>query len=73
VSKDAAMRVLGEQLGGTPPPGLRTLSEAQLDDLAAAIKDSRHRQAAALEQAGERALGRIPRLLRGPVRRVAGG
>jgi hypothetical protein len=73
VSKDAAMRGLAEQLGGTPPPGLSALSEAQLRDLTAAIKESRHRQAAALQQAGDRALARIPRLLRGPVRKVAGG
>jgi hypothetical protein len=73
MSKDAAIRAVSQQLGEPPPPGLTALSEEQLQDLACAIADARHRQAAALQQAGERALGRIPRLLRGPVRKVAGG
>lgn len=73
MSKDAALQALTEQLRGTPPPGVTALSEKQLRDLAAAIADARHRQAAALQEAGDRALGRIPRLLRGPIRKVAGG
>ena len=73
MSKDAATRAVRQQLGQTPPPGLSALSEEDLRDLAAAIADARHRQAAALQQAGDRALARIPRLLRGPVRKVAGG
>jgi hypothetical protein len=72
MSKDAAFRALRQQLSGSPPAGLRALSEAELEDLAAAIADARHRQAAALDQAGERALSRIPRILRGPVRKVTG-
>lgn len=72
MSKDAAIQALRQQLGGSPPAGLSALSEEQLRDLAAAIADARHRQAAALEEAGARALGRIPRLLRGPVRKLAG-
>lgn len=73
MSKDAAIRALKKELGDTPPPGVQLLSEEHLQDLAAAIRDAGHRQAVALEEAGERALGRIPRLLRGPVRKVAGG
>jgi hypothetical protein len=72
VSKDAAIQALRKQLGDAPPLGLSTLSDEQLRDLAAAIEDARHRQAAALEEAGERALARIPRLLRRPVRKVVG-
>lgn len=73
MSTEAALRALKQQLGATPPPGVRALSEEQLRDLGAAIEQARHRQAAALQEAGDNALGRIPRLLRGPVRKVAGG
>jgi hypothetical protein len=73
MSKDAAIEALRKQLGDAPPPGVRALSDEELWDLAAAIHDAARRQAVALEDAGERALGRIPRLLRGPVRKVAGG
>ena len=73
MSKDAALQALTEQLGAAPPPGVTALTEKQLRDLAAAITDARHRLAAALGEAGDRALGRIPRLLRGPIRKVAGG
>lgn len=73
MSRDAEIRSLKQELGRTPPRGLNALSEEQLNDLSTAIREARHRQAAALEEAGERALSRIPRLLRGPVKKVAGG
>lgn len=73
MSKDTALQALRKQLGDTPPPGVRRLSDEALLDLAAAIRDAGRRQAVALDQAGERALERIPRFLRGPVRKVAGG
>lgn len=72
MSKDAAIQSLRRQLGETVPAGVRALSEEELADLAAAVQAARHRQAAALDEAGDRALGRIPRVLRGPVRKVAG-
>lgn len=72
MSRDAAIRALTAQLDQTPPSGLRALTDEQLLDLAAAVEAARHRQAAALAEAGDRALGRIPRPLRGPVRRVVG-
>jgi hypothetical protein len=73
MSKEGAIRSLKQQLGATPPPGLRALTEEELQDLSQAIREASHRQAKALEAAGERALSRIPRPLRGPVRKVAGG
>ena len=73
MSKDAARRALEEQLGTSVPKGVGALGEAELEDLAAAVRAARRRQAKALAEAGERALNRIPRLLRGPVRKVAGG
>jgi hypothetical protein len=43
-----------------------------LADLGAALAEARHRQAAALAEAGDRALSHIPRLLRGPIKRIVG-
>ncbi|HEV3054858.1 MAG TPA: hypothetical protein VGX45_09410 [Solirubrobacteraceae bacterium] len=61
---------LQDELRGPLPAGIRELTDAQRQDLADAITDARHRQAAALADAGERAFGHIPRLLRGPIRRM---
>jgi hypothetical protein len=69
---DDAFDALRAQLGGTAPEALRQLSAAELTDLAQAIRTARRRQAKALAVAGERALGHIPRLLRGPVRKIVG-
>jgi hypothetical protein len=72
VSKEASRRALEAQLGGRLPRGLSVLSASELDDLAAALESARRRQAAALAEAGDRALARIPRLFRGPIRKIAG-
>jgi hypothetical protein len=69
---DDGLRALEAQLGGRAPAGIRRLDEERLRDLADALADARHRQAAELAAAGERAFGHIPRLLRGPVRKVLG-
>ncbi len=61
---------LQEELRGGVPDGLRELTDEQRDDLADAITDARRRQAAALAEAGEQAFNQIPRLLRGPIRRM---
>jgi hypothetical protein len=63
---------LRARLGDTPPASLRGLAGPELEDLDTAIADARWRQGEALAAAGERAMGYIPRLLRGPVRRVVG-
>ena len=73
MSKDAARRALEAQLGSRAPKGLHALSADELTDLSEAVRTARRRQAEALTVAGERALSRIPRLLRGPIRKVAGG
>ena len=72
MSKDAARRALEAQLGSSAPKGVRALSEAELNHLAEAVKSARRRQTASLAEAGDRALHRIPRVLRGPVRKVVG-
>lgn len=69
---ESGFQALRQQLGGKAPAGLRALEDDQLAELAGAIREARHREAAALAEAGEQALSHIPRLLRGPVRRIVG-
>jgi hypothetical protein len=64
------LRALETELRAPAPQSLEVLSDAQLHDLAAAVRDARRRQADELTAAGEKALRHIPRLLRGPIRRV---
>ena len=69
---DDAFDVLRAQLGGSAPESLRQLSADELADLSDAIRNARRRQGKALAEAGERALSHVPRLLRGPVRKIVG-
>jgi hypothetical protein len=71
VSEDG-LEALEHQLRGPAPSGLTRLSPAELTHLAGAIQAARQRQAAELEAAGEQALSLVPRLLRGPIRRLVG-
>jgi aminopeptidase C len=66
------MKALTEQLGARPPRALAQLEGDQLRDLAQAIRDARRHQADELRAAREQSLSHIPKLLRGPVRRVVG-
>jgi hypothetical protein len=66
------LKALDEQLGAPAPRALADLTDAQVRDLADSIRAARHRQAAELAAAGEQALRHIPKLLRGPVRKVVG-
>lgn len=67
---DEALNELRRQLRGDVPSGLAGLSESDLRDLTQALADARHREGEALAVSGERALERVPRLLRGPIRKV---
>ncbi|MGW7536659.1 hypothetical protein [Amycolatopsis sp. NPDC054798] len=67
-----AERTLAEQLGAPLPDGIESLSEQHKQDLAAALRDARHRQAHALARAGEESLKYVPALLRGAVRKAVG-
>lgn len=67
-----ALSDLRAQLGASLPASLSTLTDEQLRDLSDAIGAARRRQAQALAAAGDQALRHIPRLLRGPVKRVVG-
>lgn len=66
------LAALEAQLGEPAPEALSGLSDAQLENLAAAVRDARHRQAAELAAAGEQAFSAVPRLLRVPIRRILG-
>lgn len=62
---------LRDALGKTPPKGLvASLSADQSADLADAVRSARSRQSAELDAAIDGAFGRVPRLLRGPLRKV---
>ena len=63
---------LRARLGDDAADALRQLSDAELRHLAATLDEARHRQARAIAEAGDRALGHVPRLLRGPIRRIVG-
>lgn len=58
--------------GATPPASVATLDDAVVADLAAAIEEARREQARQLAASGEKSLEIIPRLLRGPVKKVLG-
>jgi hypothetical protein len=67
-----AIDELRDQLRRDPPAALRTLAEEDLRHLAQAIRAARARQAEALERAAEQGFSYVPRLLRGPIRRIVG-
>jgi hypothetical protein len=66
------LKALDEQLGAPAPRSLAALTDAQVRDLADSVRAARHRQTAELAAGGEQALRHIPKLLRGPVRKVVG-
>lgn len=61
-----------DALDGTRLAGFDTLTAAQLSALAAAVTASRRRHAENLRAATATALHHVPKLLRGPVRRIVG-
>jgi len=68
-----ASGALASELRQSPPAGLlKALDEAELGNLTEAIRQQRHRQTAAVRAAGDQALANLPRLVRGPVRRIVG-
>lgn len=64
---------LETEFGGALPPGLAALGEADATRLVEAIEAARTRQSAALGAATDSGLEFIPRLLRGPVKKVLFG
>lgn len=64
---------LCEALDGTEPTGFDRLDDDQLDLLAGAIGAARRDHDRALDEATERSLRHIPRVLRPVVARIVGG
>ena len=69
---DAASEV-AQQLGGGMPPGFRTLSEEKLRWLATTLSHAKQAHLDELDASTERAVARLPLMLRGPVRAIIVG
>lgn len=74
MSSEASLQRLAESLGRQPSEfqALGSLQPAQIDLLSNAVVQTQQRQREALAKAIEDALGHIPMLLRGPVKKVLG-
>jgi hypothetical protein len=68
-----SVAALREALRAEPPSACSDLSDGELADLAEAIQAALTRQRHELHAAVDRAYGHVPRLLRGPLRKVLGG
>lgn len=66
-------RILEAELDGRPPDGLHALGEGELTDLAKRLRKAKQRQSRALEVGIDEALEIVPRIVRGPVRRILFG
>jgi hypothetical protein len=64
---------LGAELGGRAADGLGALSQEQRRAFAEVLHDAKARQPRELEEAIERSLGVVPRLLRETIRRILFG
>jgi hypothetical protein len=67
------LRALEAELGARPPEGLQAIGSADLRTMTALLRDAKQRQSAALESAIEEALEIVPRMVRGPVRKMLFG
>lgn len=68
-----ARRLLEAELDGRLPDGLDTLTGEELSDFAERLRDAKQRQSLALEVGIDDALEIVPRLVRGPVRKILFG
>lgn len=68
-----AFRALESELGGAPPDGLERLTDAQLRAFTDLLRDAKRRQSDALRSAVEESLEIVPRMVRGPVRKILFG
>ena len=66
-------RRLEDELADKVPDGLEALADGQLTDVADRLHQAKQRQSQALDAAIGQALEIVPRLLRGPVRKVLFG
>ncbi|MBA3748302.1 MAG: hypothetical protein H0W96_12550 [Solirubrobacterales bacterium] len=68
-----AVRALEAELGGRAPDGLKTLADKDLRAFTGLLHDAKARQSDALEEAIEQSLEIVPRVVRGPVRKILFG
>ncbi len=68
-----ALRDLEDELGGRPPAGLDALTDVQLRAFTDLLHDCKRRQSEGLQAAVEQALEIVPRMCRGPVRKILFG
>ncbi len=68
-----ARRLLEEELDMQLTDGLRALTDEELTDLADRVLEAKQRQSLALEVGIDDALEIVPRLVRGPVRKILFG
>jgi hypothetical protein len=68
-----ALRALEIELGGPAPDGLHELTDAQLSAFTDVLGEAKRRQSGALESAVQEALEIVPRMVRGPVRKILFG
>jgi hypothetical protein len=67
------LRSLETELGGRAPDRLEALSDEQLSEFSGLLRAAKTRQSDALQSAVEQALEIVPRMLRGPVRKILFG
>ena len=67
---DKQVEALRKELAGKTPPDLGALAPGEIEALTAALRRARRNQQEQLKRASESALGHIPLLLRGPVRKI---
>ena len=70
---DDAVDILERELGARLPDGFSALSDEQLLALADLLHDAKARQRHELEDGVEESLNIVPRLMRGPVRKILFG
>lgn len=68
-----AVDILEDELGAPLPEGLEVLSAKELQTLADLLVAAKARQAQELAEGVEDSLNFVPRLMRGPVRRILFG
>lgn len=64
------LAALSKELGGKALPDLAALSPAEIDSITQSVRRARRTQQEQLQRAFESALGHIPMLLRGPIRKI---
>ncbi|MEA2156604.1 MAG: hypothetical protein QOE11_2744 [Solirubrobacteraceae bacterium] len=70
---DDAIDILEEELGARIPEGMGALSDDELQTLAGLLREAKASQAQELEEGVEGSLEIVPRLMRGPVRKMLFG